>query len=55
MARTKKAAVVTSPQAKLTAVIKTARDAMRKDAGLNGDVAVSRSWRGCSFSGPSMG
>src|SRR5687768_17708373 len=27
-----------SPQAKLAAVIKSARDAMRKDAGLNGDL-----------------
>lgn len=38
MARAKKAAKATSPQAKLAAVIKTARDAMRKDAGLNGDL-----------------
>lgn len=38
MARTKKAAVPVSPQAKLAAVIKSARDAMRKDAGLNGDL-----------------
>ena len=38
MARTKKGAAPTSPQAKLAAVIKTARDAMRKDAGLNGDL-----------------
>jgi type I restriction enzyme M protein len=30
--------VATSPQAKLAAVIKSARDAMRKDAGLNGDL-----------------
>jgi type I restriction enzyme M protein len=29
---------VTSPQAKLSAVIKSARAAMRKDAGLNGDI-----------------
>lgn len=28
----------TTPQAKLAAVIKSARDAMRKDAGLNGDL-----------------
>src|SRR5215212_2825561 len=28
----------TTPQAKLTAVVKSARDAMRKDAGLNGDL-----------------
>lgn len=28
----------TTPQAKLSAVIKTARDTMRKDAGLNGDI-----------------
>ena len=28
----------TSPQAKLSGVIKTARDTMRKDAGLNGDI-----------------
>lgn len=34
----KKAATPTSPQAKLATVIKTARDAMRKDAGLNGDL-----------------
>lgn len=38
MARTKKPAAPTSPQAKLASVIKTARDAMRKDAGLNGDL-----------------
>jgi type I restriction enzyme M protein len=38
MARAKKADATTSPQAKLAAVIKTARDAMRKDAGLNGDL-----------------
>jgi type I restriction enzyme M protein len=38
MARTKKTAASTSPQAQLAAVIKTARDAMRKDAGLNGDL-----------------
>ena len=38
MARTKKPEVMTSPQAKLAAVIKSARDAMRKDAGLNGDI-----------------
>lgn len=38
MARTKKAPATTSPQAKLAAVIKSARDAMRKDAGLNGDL-----------------
>jgi type I restriction-modification system DNA methylase subunit len=30
--------IPTSPQAKLSAVIKSARDAMRKDAGLNGDL-----------------
>lgn len=30
--------VPTTPQAKLSAVIKTARDTMRKDAGLNGDL-----------------
>src|SRR5690242_7349452 len=29
---------VTTPQAKLAAVVKSARDAMRKDAGLNGDL-----------------
>jgi type I restriction enzyme M protein len=34
----KKQATPTSPQAKLAAVIKAARDAMRKDAGLNGDL-----------------
>lgn len=38
MARTKKVAAPSSPQATLAAVIKTARDAMRKDAGLNGDL-----------------
>jgi len=38
MARTRKTAVPTSPQAKLAAVIKAARDTMRKDAGLNGDL-----------------
>jgi type I restriction enzyme M protein len=38
MARAKSAATPTSPQAKLAAVIKTARDTMRKDAGLNGDL-----------------
>jgi type I restriction enzyme M protein len=34
----KRASVALSPQAKLAAVIKSARDAMRKDAGLNGDL-----------------
>src|SRR5712691_13384131 len=34
----KKAATPTSPQAKLASVIKSARDFMRKDAGLNGDL-----------------
>ena len=38
MARTKKPAPPQTPQAKLAAVIKAARDAMRKDAGLNGDL-----------------
>jgi len=38
MAKTKKPTVPTSPQAKLAATIKTARDIMRKDAGLNGDI-----------------
>ncbi|HLQ52971.1 MAG TPA: class I SAM-dependent DNA methyltransferase [Streptosporangiaceae bacterium] len=39
MARTaKKAETPTSPQAKLASVIKSARDFMRKDAGLNGDL-----------------
>jgi type I restriction enzyme M protein len=38
MARPKKLALSVSPQAKLAAVIKSARDAMRKDAGLNGDL-----------------
>lgn len=37
MARTKKAEPAT-PQAKLNAAIKSARDIMRKDAGLNGDL-----------------
>lgn len=34
----KNAGTPTSPQAKLTSVIKSARDFMRKDAGLNGDL-----------------
>jgi type I restriction enzyme M protein len=38
MPRPKKTAPQVSPQAKLAAVIKAARDAMRKDAGLNGDI-----------------
>ena len=38
MARRKAPAAAVSPQAKLAAVIKSARDAMRKDAGLNGDL-----------------
>jgi len=38
MARAKKQSTPLSPQAKLAAVIKSARDAMRKDAGLNGDL-----------------
>jgi len=38
MARPKKAMPPVSPQAKLAAVIKSARDSMRKDAGLNGDL-----------------
>ena len=38
VARTKKQAPPMSPQAKLASVIKSARDAMRKDAGLNGDL-----------------
>lgn len=38
MARAKKAAPATTPQAKLASVIKTARDAMRKDAGVSGDL-----------------
>jgi type I restriction enzyme M protein len=38
MARTKKPEIAVSPQAKLASVIKSARDAMRKDAGLNGDL-----------------
>lgn len=38
MARVKKSTEPQSPQAKLAAVIKSARDAMRKDAGLNGDL-----------------
>jgi len=38
MAPAKKPAATASPQAKLASVIKTARDAMRKDAGLNGDI-----------------
>lgn len=38
MAKTKQAPQPQSPQAKLAAVIKSARDAMRKDAGLNGDL-----------------
>jgi type I restriction enzyme M protein len=38
VARTKKPSPPQTPQAKLAAVIKAARDAMRKDAGLNGDL-----------------
>lgn len=38
MARRTKAAVPTSPQAELSSAIKSARDIMRKDAGLNGDL-----------------
>ncbi len=38
MAGKRKAPTATSPQAKLAAVIKSARDYMRKDAGLNGDL-----------------
>jgi type I restriction enzyme M protein len=38
MPRPKKAAVPTSPQAALSGAIKSARDVMRKDAGLNGDI-----------------
>src|SRR4029079_3867854 len=38
MAKTKQPIHAQSPQAQLTAVIKSARDAMRKDAGLNGDL-----------------
>ncbi len=39
MARSKKSTLSsTTPQAKLAAIIKSARDAMRKDAGLNGDL-----------------
>jgi type I restriction enzyme M protein len=36
--RSAKTAATTTPQAKLAAVVKSARDAMRKDAGLNGDL-----------------
>jgi type I restriction enzyme M protein len=38
MARSTKPAQPTSPQARLAATIKSTRDAMRKDAGLNGDL-----------------
>lgn len=38
MARTKKTTAPASPQVKLTSAIKGARDVMRKDAGLNGDL-----------------
>lgn len=38
MARARKPGPPQTPQAKLAAVIKAARDAMRKDAGLNGDL-----------------
>src|SRR3954447_8232264 len=38
MAKTKQTPPPQSPQAKLAAAIKSARDAMRKDAGLNGDL-----------------
>ena len=38
MVRSKTALVPTTPQAKLAGIIKSARDTMRKDAGLNGDL-----------------
>src|ERR1039458_9699841 len=38
MARPKKTTQPASPQAKLASIIKSARDTMRKDAGLNGDL-----------------
>ena len=38
MVKAKKTETPTSPQAKLASVIKSARDAMRMDAGLNGDL-----------------
>ena len=39
MTRSKKSApLLTTPEAKLSAIIKSARDSMRKDAGLNGDL-----------------
>ncbi len=38
MAQRRKAAADSSPRARLSRVIKSARDAMRKDAGLNGDL-----------------
>jgi type I restriction enzyme M protein len=38
LVRSKKGTPPTTPQAKLAAIIKSARDAMRKDAGLNGDL-----------------
>lgn len=38
MARSKKSETPASPQAKLASAIKGARDLMRKDAGLNGDI-----------------
>ncbi len=38
MARRRSASAETTPQAKLNAAIKSARDIMRKDAGLNGDL-----------------
>ncbi len=38
MPKRTKSEVATTPQAKLASIIKTARDAMRKDAGLNGDL-----------------
>lgn len=38
MARNTQPSAPTSPQAKLTSIIKSARDTMRKDAGLNGDL-----------------
>ena len=43
--RASSAAPATSPQANLAAVIKTARDAMRKDAGLNGSPLGERTNR----------
>ncbi len=46
-------AAVQTPQARLASVIKTSRDIMRKDAGLNGDLDRLPQLSWCSSSRPS--